>query len=306
MLYSWNIIGHEKVMALLEQDILSGNISHAYLFAGPDNIGKFSVAKTLAQILECENNFCHTCPTCIQLKKGCHYDTVEIADDGNSIKIESIREIIGKLNLSAQSRYKVLLMENIERLTIEAANCLLKTLEEPPPKTIFLLTTSNIKRIPATLISRLRLLSFHLVPKTLIFESLKEKYPDMPEATLKKVISFALGKPGKAIRLIENQMLLEWYERIYNELEQFFQTTSYAKEFALIEEISKEDGKIDIFLDIFLHFTRNMLLRRLKSSPRHIADLMNLLKETQRTKAMMHNNVNTRLAMENLLLRIPT
>ncbi|MBI5755234.1 AAA family ATPase, partial [Candidatus Peregrinibacteria bacterium] len=211
LLYHWNIIGHEKELARLEQEISENNLNHAYLFAGPDKIGKNAIAKTFAGILQCENHFCHTCPTCIQIQKGCHYDTFEMIDDGETITIDRIRELIGSLALSTQSPRKIILIQNIERLSDSAMNALLKSLEEPPRRVIFLLTTNDLKAISDTIISRVRLYSFRLVPKNILAQELQARYPDVEAHTLDLIFSFFLGKPGKAIELLSDPELLTRY-----------------------------------------------------------------------------------------------
>ncbi|KKT19207.1 MAG: polymerase III, delta-prime subunit protein [Candidatus Peregrinibacteria bacterium GW2011_GWA2_43_8] len=94
MLYKWPIIGHEEQLKRLEADLKNGHLAHAYIFVGPDKVGKFLVAKTLAGILQCPNNYCRSCPTCVQVMKGVHLDTIEMRDDGESIKIERVRALI--------------------------------------------------------------------------------------------------------------------------------------------------------------------------------------------------------------------
>ncbi|MBI2463560.1 hypothetical protein HYV57_01240 [Candidatus Peregrinibacteria bacterium] len=309
MLYNWHIIGHAKTLEALESELRNKNISHAYLFAGPEEIGKYAVAQTFAGILQCQNNFCHTCPTCIQVKKGHHYDTIEMLDDGTSIKIETIREVIAKLHLSAQSVYKILLLQNIERLTAEAANCLLKTLEEPPPKTLFLLTTSNLRVVKSTILSRVRIHSFRLVSKNILYNELRKRYGEVPEKTLLKIISFALGKPGKALKLINDSELLQWYENTYNDIEIFLKTPNITKQFSYIDRLIKDEKQTMLFLDIALHFLRNLMLKGmekpevLETFQKSIPFLADLIREAQKTKELIGKNVNMKLACENFMLK---
>ena len=134
MIYDWNIIGHKKQLEMLESDIESGSLAHAYLLCGPGHVGKYTVAKKLASILQCENNFCGKCPTCIQIRKGQHLDTMEFENNREALKINQIREVIARCNMSSQSKYKIIILQSIGRMTTEAGNALLKTLEEPPEK----------------------------------------------------------------------------------------------------------------------------------------------------------------------------
>lgn len=311
MLYNWPIIGHERQLKFLENELKEGKLTHAYLFAGPSKIGKFRVAKTFANILQCENNFCHTCTTCIQMQKGSHIDTMEWKDATNeSIKIETIREMIAHTNLSAQSRYKIIIIENIERLTIEAMNCLLKTLEEPQKKVVFILTTSNLKKIKKTILSRVRMYKFHSISEEVLKEKLKELYPEVSQTMLKNILYLSFGRPGQAVSLIEDTEYFEMYQKISSDLESLIRLKDMVKKIALMEEISKEKAKIQIFLDIFIVLARNILLKMTEKlmtneeSARKMNHLLDLIQEIEKTKELIEKNVNERLALENLILKL--
>lgn len=306
LLYHWNIIGHEKELARLEHEISENNVSHAYLFSGPDKIGKNAIAKTFAGILQCENHFCHTCPTCIQIQKGCHYDTFEIVDDGESIKIDRIRGVIGSLSLSTQSPRKIIMIQNIERLSQEAMNALLKSLEEPPRRVIFLLTTNNLKAVPETIVSRVRLYSFHLVPKDILEKELQTRYPDIAVHTLDRILSFSLGKAGKAIELLESAELLDRYQSLYNDLDLWYRKPDIVRQFAKAEELAEDPLKIKMFFEILLHFLRREMLALGSKEPERgdlISHVFYLIEESKRAKRLIERNINPRLALENLMLQ---
>ena len=119
----------------------------SYLFSGPSQIGKTLIAKTFAQILQCNKGFCRDCPTCRQIDHEQHIDTFFLKDDGESLKIETIRNLVHHLSTTTSSNYKVVIIQNIERITIAAANAFLKTLEEPISRVVFLLTTTQKQKI---------------------------------------------------------------------------------------------------------------------------------------------------------------
>lgn len=302
MLYNWHIIGHQKVLNTLEREIQEKNLPHAYLFAGPDQVGKFKIAKTLARILQCPNNLCRTCSVCHQIKQGSHLDTLEYIDNDESLKIEQVREVIGNLNLTTQSRHKILLIQNVERMTIEAVNALLKTLEEPPPRVIFILTTDNLKMLPATIISRVRLYKFGLCPTDFLKKELLKRYPKIDLRVLDKVLSFSFGKSGKAINLLENEELLHFYQNTYNEFENLELDADLVKKIRWAEELSKKPAEIKIFLDVLLHYTRLKLFQTTASAEKK--QLLHLLAEIEETKKLLEKNINARLALENLMLKI--
>ena len=187
MIYNWNIIGHEKQLLALEHDIASDNLSHAYLLCGPSHVGKYTVAKKLASILQCENNFCGVCPTCIQIRKGSHIDTMEYENNHEPIKIGDIREIIARSNMCSQSRYKIVILQSIARMTPEAANAFLKTLEEPYPRTVFIMTAGFAKDVLPTIASRSRLMKFHLFSSDFLANKMRELYPESDEETISQV-----------------------------------------------------------------------------------------------------------------------
>lgn len=305
-LYNWKIIGHKKQLELIEQDIKSGNLAHAYLFAGPSSVGKFAIARRFVNILQCPNNLCNECPTCKQLKGGNHPDTVVLKEMDESIKIEQIRDIISRLQMTKQAKYKILLIKGAERLTPEAANCLLKTLEEPPPNTLIIMTTSNIREILPTIISRVRLLKFTAYSQKFLEEKLTEMYPDKDPDIVKQVSSLAIGKSGKAIKLLTNSELLASYLNMYNVLCEFLEDKPVYKKFQVVEEILSEKKDPYEFLDIFTHLVRSRLHQGIavdtleQDKKEH---LLNLLSEIQETRSLLKRNINARLALETLALK---
>jgi len=309
IMYNWNIIGHKKQLELIEEDIKNERVSHAYLFTGPSGIGKFAIAKMFVNILQCPNNLCRTCPTCIQLQKGSHTDTIVLGDDGESVKIEQIRDIISRLNMTRQANCKILLIKKAERLTPEAANCLLKTLEEPPPDTIIIMTTNNVREILPTIISRARLIKFTSYSEKFLFEKLKPLYPDIDDETLAQVCSLALGKSGKAIKLLNDANLLASYRTMYNILCEFLEDKPLYNKFKAIEDVI-ESGTENEFLDVFTYLVRNRLYKNLETASQGIGPgsaarkhFTELLKEIEETKKLLKRNINTRLALENLALK---
>lgn len=311
MLYQWPIIGHAKQLEALEQDIKNQSIASAYLFAGPLEIGKFPIARIFAQILQCPDHFCRDCLTCKHIEKRCHVDTIELKDDGQSIKIEQIRGLIANLSLSTQSRYKIVLMENCERLTVEAANCLLKTLEEPAKNVIFLLTSGQLKDVLPTIISRTRLLLFTMTNEPQLKAKLMEFFPEASLEKIDKCLVFSLAKSARAIKLLKDQNILNWYEKIYELVYDVLEKPSLAHRFACVESIQAEPAQLDLFLQLLQYRLRQLLLARLQIQPVNDssvaydpATLINLLKLTATTRSLLKQNVNSRLVLENLMLQL--
>ncbi len=161
------LVGQEHVSVTLKNAIMSGRISHAYLFTGPRGTGKTSTAKVLAKALNCEEGPtatpCNHCRSCELINEGAAMDVYEI-DAASNRGIDEIRDLRENVKFSpAQSRYKVYIIDEVHMLTNEAFNALLKTLEEPPAHVVFVLATTEPHRIPATILSRCQRYDFRRV-----------------------------------------------------------------------------------------------------------------------------------------------
>ncbi len=203
MAHSWHIAGHKRQTEFLSKSVDSGNIAHAYIFSGPEMIGKNTVAKNFAQILICENKTaCNNCALCNSYNRSSNPDIISVQQD-ETIKIEQIRQLIYKLSLKPYvSKFKVAIIDNAENITTEAANALLKSLEEPKPNTVIILITANPYRILPTILSRAQRISFGLV-EPVDSENLlpSDLSPEQREA----IKSFAYGRPGLALKISKSQ-----------------------------------------------------------------------------------------------------
>lgn len=300
MKYNWSIIGHEKQLLQIEKDLESGNLAHAYLLSGPNSVGKNTVAKKMAGILQCENDFCHNCNACTQIEKGCHVDTVVFEDDGESIKIETVRKILERLSMTRQAPYKILLVQSLERMGVEAANSFLKMLEEPPERTIFIMTTDNVRLILPTILSRVRVVQFNSVSHLYLREKLKSLYPERDAETLETVSLLSMGKTGKAVHLMEHPESLAEYLKIYHDIQNFFAYKSVVERFSYIEEMAEDPKKIETFINILTHVVRSQMLELKKDSPKQIKALSKI----NEAAMLLKKNVNVRLVLENLMLQI--
>lgn len=307
MLYQWDIVGHKKQLSQLEEEISSKKLTHAYLFSGPKQSGKFSIAMKLAAILQCPNQLCRNCKDCKLFESGSHPDTVVIEDHGESIKIDDVRELIRKTNLTSQGGQRIVLIENIERMPLEAQNSFLKTLEEPPGKTIFLLTTSQLDQVLVTIQSRVRHYHFSTISDSVLETYLKEHFGAKPE--LAEVVNIAQGRPGLAISLLKEAELLDKQKGLYRQIEGFLKKNDLSAKFALVESIEKDPIAIEQFLDAFTRYLRKLVFDHVQGAPAAIShrfslkELVNLFDVLEKTRYFIGRNVNKRLALENLLIQ---
>ncbi|MCD6352214.1 MAG: DNA polymerase III subunit gamma/tau [Armatimonadetes bacterium] len=171
------IVGQEHVSRTLQNAIAAGRVVHAYLFAGPRGTGKTSTARVLAKALLCEKGPtpepCGECAICRAIAENRALDVMEI-DAASNRGIEQIRELREKVRYSpAEARAKVYILDEVHMLTPEAFNALLKTLEEPPEHAYFVLATTELHKVPPTIVSRCQLFEFHLIGQPRIVEALQ-------------------------------------------------------------------------------------------------------------------------------------
>lgn len=161
------LIGQAHITDILKKAVLNGAISHAYLFVGSRGTGKTSTARILAKAINCqkltkEGNPCNKCDSCIAITEGTFLDLIEI-DAASNRGIDQIRELKERIEFSpVEGRYKIYIIDEVHMLTTEAFNALLKTLEEPPAHVVFMLATTDVHKLPATILSRCQRYDFHL------------------------------------------------------------------------------------------------------------------------------------------------
>lgn len=158
------LVGQDNVQGALSGAIASGQISHAYLFSGPRGTGKTSTARILAKSVNCQNGGprpdpCGQCASCRSITVGSSLDVIEI-DAASNTGVDNIRELKSGVALAPFSRFKVYIVDEVHMLSNQAFNALLKTLEEPPPQVIFVLATTELHKVPETIISRCQSFAF--------------------------------------------------------------------------------------------------------------------------------------------------
>lgn len=162
-----DVIGQDVVIQILKNAVQNNKICHAYMFSGPRGIGKTSIAKLVAKTVNCldiqNGNACGKCESCLSISEGYSPDIIEI-DAASNNGVDEIREIKNKVNLVPnQLKYKVYIIDEVHMLSIGAFNALLKTLEEPPEHIIFILATTDLHKVPSTIISRCQCFEFHRI-----------------------------------------------------------------------------------------------------------------------------------------------
>jgi len=204
-----DLSGQENIVKILKGAIKRKNIGHAYLFSGPRGVGKTTVARILSKAVNCENlseDFepCGKCGSCLEIASGTSLDFTEI-DAASNRGIDEIRQLREGVGFSpAKNLYKVIILDEAHMLTKEAFNAFLKTLEEPPERTIFILATTEIYKLPATIISRCQRFDFSRIPMDKIIARLENIVKQEGISAEKQALEMIAANCGGCLRDTES------------------------------------------------------------------------------------------------------
>ncbi|HPP94925.1 MAG TPA: DNA polymerase III subunit gamma/tau [Spirochaetota bacterium] len=205
------VVFQQHVTKTIRNSIKQGRISHAYLFSGPRGVGKTTMARILAKALNCIHgptaDPCGVCENCLEIKQGNSFDVIEI-DGASNNGVDNIRELRENVNFApVKSRYKIYIIDEVHMVTTAAFNALLKTLEEPPAHIIFIFATTEIHKLPETILSRCQKFFFKKIPSEVVVDHLKhiverEGY-GISEKALYQIARIADGSMRDAQSLLE-------------------------------------------------------------------------------------------------------
>lgn len=287
------IIGNDKIKEMLYKSVKDKKTSHSYLFVGIEGIGKKEIAKEFAKMLLCinDNKYCNTCKSCIEFDSNNNPDFLYIEPDGNSVKIEQIRYIQRKIQEKPIiSNKKVYIINDADKMTTEAQNCLLKTLEEPPEYSTIILIGSNENMFLSTIKSRCMIIHFSKIEDEKIRKYLEEKYELKDIST--NMLEMFQGSIGKAILLKDKKEQYEKIELIIKSLTQ----KSIIDILNMSEILYK--SKEEIF-DILEYI--NVILIKLAKTDYEYIKCINSVEET---KTRLKQNANYDMSIDNMLFNM--
>lgn len=209
----FGIVGQDRVKNILLRTVSAQRIPHAFLFAGPEGVGKRTTALAFFSFLVCEdpteNDSCGLCRACNMVDAGTFPDLAILQPEKGVIKIDAIRQATPRLQFEPLiGPWKGLIIDNADLMTLEAANAALKTLEEPPSKTLFILISSNPDVLPRTVISRCITLNFNRLSTEDVAAIVAEERGLSP-AEIVDAAALSMGSPGRAIRLLDSPLMGE-------------------------------------------------------------------------------------------------
>lgn len=322
-----HIVGNEAVHRLLKTILTQGKTSHASLFTGAEGVGKATTAKVFAKSLLCDNpkdgEPCEQCSSCRKFESGNHPDFHGIDGERGTIKIEQIRDLQKNIYLKAyESENRVYLIDRADNLTTEAANSLLKILEEPPARSYFILTSHRPFALLPTVISRCQQFNFQPVnPETL--ESYLVEVAGVNEVEAKLLALLAGGCPGKAYSIINTPGLLDSRVELVQMLTTLLDGNDW-DQMKMAEHLEKSKDRLDVFIEFITLWYRDLLvwkecqnpdllvnidmLKRIENLSQRYSKpgLLGLLKEVGQTKKALAANANVRLVLDNLVFRLAT
>jgi DNA polymerase-3 subunit delta' len=313
----WGIIGHDWAVRRLASAIAQGQLAQSHLFVGPESVGKASLARATARALVGIDDRKRKL-----IDVGRHPDVTWLGPVDGSIKVESVRELLRTLTLApVESTHRVAIIDQAQAMHDNAKNALLKTLEEPNPRVVLMLLAPSVESVLATISSRCQVLNLRPAPMRAIQEALIVRGADAQRAA--RLARLARGRVGWALGAINDASQLESRVERLDQLRSLLAAGATAR-FAFAEKLAKRDGaEIKAMLDEWMLFWRDVgqaggdaaedALRNAEYAawvrsvaadvgPRDVHAQMRALADTSR---WLDQNVNARLALDVLLLKLP-
>jgi DNA polymerase-3 subunit delta' len=323
----WKLVGNEWAVDMLQKHVVNGTTRHAYLFAGPPGLGRRTLALTFAQALNCQTPVapgvpCGECRDCRQIAAMQYTDltVIQAEAEGGTLKVDQIREARRSLTLKPyQAKYRVALFLRFQEANDNAANALLKTLEEAPSYAVLILTADNPEQLLPTIVSRCEVLRLRPLQVDQVQKELENRGVEGDRAKLLAHISG--GRFGYAQRLIEDASLLGSREERLNDLQSLI-SASRVEKFAYADKLARDKESMRQAVLVWLSYWRDVMLRTAHASTPlvnvdrnvEIEDLAQRLdlsiarrvvSSLEQVLEKMERNVNSRLLAEVLLLDLP-
>jgi len=331
----WQTKGQDNALALIENEIQTGNLPHAYLLVGPAHIGKTTLALDIARVINCQGVSppCSECPSCSRIASGRHTDVMLIALDQSltrsksemaahsEISIKEIQELQKRASLPPfEGKYKVFIINGAENLSTEAANCLLKILEEPPQQVIIILLTTDESKLLPTVVSRCQRIELRPLSSNKVAEMLINSF-DMEIDKARILSRLSEGCLGQALVSFTDNKWLEQRSQRLGELFSIIKETYYER-FSYVAQIDNSRKATEQLLKSWLSWWRDVILMKCGCEQAvinldsisiarewahafELEELTNFVDSLLQALDQISKNVNGRLVMEILMLNMP-
>ena len=290
------IIGHHRIKTQLQRDLETRQLHHAYLFSGPEHVGKMALCREMVSLVKTGKAFEEGSSLASQLEAGEGQGLIAFYDDGETLKVEQVRKISTFVSRrTAADQHSFCIIENIERMTHSAANSFLKNLEEPPDRLIYLLTSRAERKLLATILSRVSLFRFNTVPTADIRQCLEAAAHN--PLLVDEVMKLSAGRIGLALSMLKNEEVLDRMRELYDFAALIFDKDLIDR-FALVDHLTaKEVSRAD--LNQFLSF---LALQLQKEGSHRFVPQLDRLQELK--KLFTDTQVNKRLFLEEFMLSL--
>ena len=290
-----NIIGHQKIQNYLRKSLEKNNLHHAYLFSGPEHVGKFTVAVDFAKKIIGEEREME--PDLIIIRPEIEEKDGKVRK--KAIDVETVRELQRRLSMTPERKYKIAIIDEAELLNVQAQNAILKTLEEPPKNVIIILVAQNQEKMLPTIISRCVVKKFTPVSIERISEIISVADKDAEE-----IIFWSLGRPGLAMNYINDKKELEAAKETLADLKKVI-SSNMAERFSLAEIGSKDTVVLAEKLSFWMVLLRHSIVSKKDYLALHPQKSLAVLdKISGMLEALKNTNSNARLMLENVMLEI--
>jgi DNA polymerase-3 subunit delta' len=317
------IIGHRRPVRLLQKAILNDHLPQAYLFLGPEGIGKRRIALNLAKTLNCvekKDDCCERCLSCRKIEDSNHPDVSVITPDGQFIRIEQVRQLQRSLNYRPyEGRKRVCILDGADRMKAEGANALLKTLEEPPPDTLLVLLAAEGGSLLPTIVSRCAQVSFTSLPIGQMTEELARRL-SLEKREAKILAELSQGSPGKALEMFDQDL----WEKRQNIIQDLMDLSSQGVEraFAVAASLANLGENLPSVFPVMISWYRDLIIwteqgdvdrlinqdffEEIKGRANTMSRgaLIRRIDAINETSKALNRNVNRLLAMESLMLQL--
>ncbi|WP_312811299.1 DNA polymerase III subunit delta' [Sedimentibacter sp.] len=317
-----HIAGQDEIKKSLINSINNNQISHCYIFEGPKGMGKYDLALVFAQALLCKNKNdipCNKCQNCLKVNSENHPDLHVINIEETTIKREDIDELINSIYKKPyEANKKIYIIKEAQEMTPQAANTFLKTLEEPPKDSVIILLTTNSNLLLTTIVSRCQHIKLKNVSKETIKSHLTDNY-NISEEIAELAAFYSKGILNKAINIVSGKdNLLKFREEIIKLFDKIINSDSEII-YDLENYFEEQKDNIDSIIEIMMTWVRDIMFiknnmeeliinkdfKQLgKMHGESIKNNSNIIEYLQQTSENLKSNVNYKLAVDNMLLRI--